>query len=211
MTVFCGNVLGRYHKKPIKKGQNNPKCKQPMKGRKYVCPEIRCGKKSRGGISYEVILAEPSADKPYPLTSVSPKSMTAEEITQKLQQAEERRKEASRKREETNAAYIYATQAALVDKLNATSINREAYQNGLRAKITDRLNNDGNKRKQLDAKINDLRQTIEDKLRCAEENRTESIRKICEKLKEHHRRAELVRANKQRLMAEGKNDTASSV
>ncbi|KAK4314537.1 hypothetical protein Pmani_014242 [Petrolisthes manimaculis] len=168
-----------------------------------VGTEIRCEKKSRGGISYEVILAEPSADKPLLPTSVSPKSMTAEEITQKLQQAEERRKlmeesrlatleerisrleEASRKREETNAAYIYATQAALEDKLNATSINREAYQNGLRAKIMDRLNNVDNVRKQLDAKTNDLRQTIEDKLRCAEENRTESIRKMCEKLKEH--------------------------
>lgn len=40
-----------------------------------------------------MILAEPSADKPDPPTPVSPhKSMTAEEISQKLQQAEERRK-----------------------------------------------------------------------------------------------------------------------
>lgn len=50
-----------------------------------------------------------------------------------------RLEEASRKREETNAAFISATQAALEDKLDATSSNREAYLNGLRAKITDHV------------------------------------------------------------------------
>ncbi|KAK3889392.1 hypothetical protein Pcinc_006605 [Petrolisthes cinctipes] len=152
---------------------------------------------------YEVILAEPSADKPDPTTPVSPKSMTAEEIAQKLQQAEERRKsmeasrlatvgecksrleEASRKKEETNAAFISATQAALEDKLDATSSNREVYPYGLHAKITDYLNNVDNVRKQLDAQINDLRQTIEDKLCSAEENRTENMGKMLKRLKEH--------------------------
>lgn len=40
-------------------------------------------------------------------------------------------------------------------------------------------------RKQLEVQTNDLRQTIEDKLRCAEENRNENLGKMLEKLKEH--------------------------
>lgn len=59
----------------------------------FAATEIRCEEKSRGGMCYEVILAEPSADKPAPtVVSPRPKSMTAEEIAQKLMQAEERRK-----------------------------------------------------------------------------------------------------------------------
>lgn len=50
-----------------------------------------------------------------------------------------RLEEASRKREETNAAFIAATQTALEDKLDTTSSNREAYLNGLRAKISDHV------------------------------------------------------------------------
>lgn len=40
-------------------------------------------------------------------------------------------------------------------------------------------------RKQLEVQTNDLRQTIEDKLRSAEENRNENLGKMLEKLKEH--------------------------
>lgn len=47
------------------------------------------------------------------------------------------------------------------------------------------LNNVDGVRKQLEAQTNDLRQTIEDKLRSAEENRTENLGKMLEKLKEH--------------------------
>lgn len=57
--------------------------------------EIRCQEKSRGGLRYEVILAEPN------LTQVqipkaaqqnaAPKPLTAEEIAEKLRAAEERR------------------------------------------------------------------------------------------------------------------------
>lgn len=47
------------------------------------------------------------------------------------------------------------------------------------------LNNVDNVRKQLEVQTDDLRQTIEDKLRSAEENRTENMGKMLEKLKEH--------------------------
>lgn len=55
-----------------------------------------------------------------------------------------RLEEASRKREENTIAFIAATQTALEDKLDTTSSNREAYLNGLRAKISDHVS--GNSR-----------------------------------------------------------------
>ena len=47
------------------------------------------------------------------------------------------------------------------------------------------LNNVDGVRKQLEAQTNDLRLTIEEKLRSAEENRTENLGKMLEKLKDH--------------------------
>merc|ERR1712183_285485 len=137
--------------------------------------------------------------------------MTAEEIAQKLMQAEERRKsveasrlatvnerisrleEASRKRDEVQKEFISSTQAALEDKLDASSNNRKAYLNGLRAKITDHLNNVVSVRKSLDEQTNELRDAIEVKMKSAEENRTENLNKMLEKLKEHEEYAQKVR------------------
>ncbi|XP_068200339.1 uncharacterized protein stai isoform X2 [Palaemon carinicauda] len=174
--------------------------------------EIRCEEKSRGGMCYEVILAEPSTDKPAPVaTSPRPKSMTAEEIAQKLVLAEERRKsmeasrlasvnermsrleDASRKREEANKQFIATTQAALEDKLDTSSNNRKAYLNGLRAKITDHLNNVDGVRKSLDEQTIELRDAIEVKMKSAEENRNENLNKMLEKLKDHEDYARKVR------------------
>lgn len=54
--------------------------------------EIRCQEKSRGGLSYEVILAEPAPNVTIPKKPVTPgKNVSAEEIEQKLKAAEERR------------------------------------------------------------------------------------------------------------------------
>lgn len=54
--------------------------------------EIRCQEKSRGGLSYEVILAEPAPNVTVPKKPVTPgKNVSAEEIEQKLKAAEERR------------------------------------------------------------------------------------------------------------------------
>lgn len=57
-----------------------------------LATEIRCQEKSRGGLSYEVILAEPAPNVSVPKKPVSPgKNVSAEEIEQKLKAAEERR------------------------------------------------------------------------------------------------------------------------
>ncbi|MPC43329.1 Stathmin-1-A [Portunus trituberculatus] len=114
---------------------------------------------------YEVILAEPSADKPTPpSTSPRPKSMTAEEIEQKLLQAEERRKE------------DYAQKVRLG--------HEEA--------------------------IRQLEERIQAKIAVATNKRESEILKKLETLREHDRRAEMVRANKERIMAAEKQDAASS-
>lgn len=58
----------------------------------FKATEIRCQEKSRGGLCYEVILAEPAPNVSLPKRPVTPgKNMSVEEIEQKLKAAEERR------------------------------------------------------------------------------------------------------------------------
>jgi chromosome segregation ATPase len=53
--------------------------------------EIRCQKKMKGGLSYEIILAEPVAVTPLKLPSSSRKNASVENIEEKLKAAEKRR------------------------------------------------------------------------------------------------------------------------
>lgn len=57
--------------------------------------EIRCQEKSKGGLSYEVILAEPTTNVISPVTirsnTKANKSLSNDEIAKKLKKAEERR------------------------------------------------------------------------------------------------------------------------
>lgn len=60
----------------------------------FAATEIRCQEKSKGGLSYEVILAEPSVTTPLPLkrpSSGPTKPTSVENIEEKLKAAEERR------------------------------------------------------------------------------------------------------------------------
>lgn len=60
----------------------------------FLATEIRCQEKSKGGLCYEVILAQPAvvAAPPKPNTSApTAKNVSAEEIERKLREAEERR------------------------------------------------------------------------------------------------------------------------
>lgn len=57
----------------------------------FAATEIRCQEKSKGGLAYEVILAEPVAVTP-PKRPISPSSkVSVENIDEKLKAAEERR------------------------------------------------------------------------------------------------------------------------
>jgi Stathmin family len=58
----------------------------------FSATEIRCQEKSKGGLSYEVILAEPAVTAQLPKLPVTPgKNMSAEDIEEKLKAAEDRR------------------------------------------------------------------------------------------------------------------------
>lgn len=61
----------------------------------FAATEIRCQEKSKGGLSYEVILAEPSITSSVQITkrptTPGKKELSAEEIEEKLKAAEERR------------------------------------------------------------------------------------------------------------------------
>lgn len=60
----------------------------------HLATEIRCQEKSKGGLCYEVILAQPSVvANPLKANTNAPiaKSVSAEEIERKLREAEERR------------------------------------------------------------------------------------------------------------------------
>lgn len=58
----------------------------------FLATEIRCQEKTRGGVCYEVILAQPEVTVP-PKRPASPqnKNMSAQDIADKLKAAEERR------------------------------------------------------------------------------------------------------------------------
>lgn len=67
----------------------------------YVATEIRCQEKSKGGLRYEVILAEPNLaqvqipkavkESKQQTSSSTPKPLSTQEIVEKLKAAEERR------------------------------------------------------------------------------------------------------------------------
>lgn len=60
-----------------------------------LATEIRCQEKSRGGLCYEVILAEPSPNTVQPVVmrnkEAQNKNLSAAEIEKKLKEAEQRR------------------------------------------------------------------------------------------------------------------------
>ena len=111
--------------------------------------EIRCQEKSKGGLSYEVILAEPSVTTPpLPLKRQSmgaaKPASSVEDIEEKLKAAEERRLareakfqaewtvkvakigEASRKKDEFNSSFINSTKEQLETKMETVVEKREA-------------------------------------------------------------------------------------
>lgn len=58
----------------------------------FTATEIRCQEKSKGGLRYEVIMAEPNLTQvQIPKVHQTSKPLSAEEIAEKLKAAEERR------------------------------------------------------------------------------------------------------------------------
>ncbi|XP_049814680.1 angiomotin-like 2a isoform X4 [Schistocerca nitens] len=212
---------------PIKKAKNKPRSKQPKKV-KFITTEIRCQERSKGGLAYEVILADPVTDTP-PKRPTSPKSTSAENIEEKLKAAEERRmsleankmaalaakmskiEEASRKKDEQANTFILQTREALEQKMETHVEKREAYINDLKAKLKDHLESVEKTRLSLEQQTNEVKSAVEEKLKTAAAQRDENIKKMLDRLREHERRAEMVRQNKERLSSQSEEQhTASS-
>lgn len=121
----------------------------------FTATEIRCQEKTKGGVCYEVILAEPTATPAITKRPSSPKDkvMSVQDIEEKLKAAEERRlsleankmaalaakmskiEEASKKKDEQTTHFISQTKEALDQKMETHVEKREAYISDLKSKM----------------------------------------------------------------------------
>lgn len=191
---------------PIKKA-NKIRSKQPRLSKKvkFITTEIRCQEKSRGGLSYEVILAEPAPNVTIPKKPVAPgKNVSAEEIEQKLKAAEERRisleqkkmadlsyklakiEEATRKKDEITNEFINQTKEQLESKMEQHVEKREAIISDLKEKLKIHSQEIEKTREQLEQQKFIEKIAIEEKLKSAQTLRDENIKKMLERLKEHN-------------------------
>ncbi|XP_032678080.1 stress response protein NST1 isoform X1 [Odontomachus brunneus] len=219
LQCFChsckaplGVVAGpRRNNAPFKKpnGKGKPRTKQPKKV-KFITTEIRCQEKSKGGLCYEVILAEPTVPKRAPSPpQTTPTQQTA--IEDKLRAAEERRlsleahklaalasklskiEEASRKKDELSAAFIAATRESLDAKMNNTEEKREAHIAELKNKLKEHLESVEKTRLSLEQQTEEVRCAVEEKLKTAAAQRDENIKRMLDRLKEHEEQVARVR------------------
>ncbi|CAK9828520.1 STMN4 [Anthophora retusa] len=219
LQCFChsckaplGIVAGdRRGNAPFKKpsGKGKPRTKQPKKV-KFITTEIRCQEKSKGGLCYEVILAEPTVPKRAPSPpQTTPTQQVA--IEDKLRAAEERRlsleahklaalaaklskiEEAARKKDELSAAFIAATRESLDAKMNNTEEKREAHIAELKNKLKEHLESVEKTRLSLEQQTEEVRCAVEEKLRSAAAQRDENIKRMLDRLKEHEEQVARVR------------------
>jgi hypothetical protein len=115
--------------------------------------EIRCQKKMKGGLSYEIILAEPVAVTHLKLPSSSRKNASVENIEEKLKAAEISRlsleaekktdmatkiskiEESSKRRKEQANNFISQTRQALEQKMEAHTENRESFISDFKSRL----------------------------------------------------------------------------
>ncbi|XP_055381924.1 stathmin isoform X2 [Condylostylus longicornis] len=216
---------------PFKKSNTKVRAKQPRTGSKkvkFITTEIRCQEKSKGGLSYEVILAEPAPNVALPKKPLSPnKNVSAEEIEQKLKAAEERRlsleakkmaelsnklakiEEASRKKDELNNEFIIQTKEALESKMEQHVEKREEIISSMKEKLKIHSQDIEKTRNSLEQQKEIEKAAIEEKLKIAQSLRDDNLKKMIERLKEHERRAEIVRQNKAALCKNSTEHTAN--
>ncbi|XP_035777603.1 stathmin-like isoform X2 [Anopheles albimanus] len=168
--------------------------------------EIRCQEKSKGGLCYEVILAEPAVNVTLPkLPPVPGKNVSAEEIEEKLKAAEERRlsleakkmadwsakmakiEEASRKKDELDKEFKTHAKEVLVTKMEQYEEKREQQLSEIKEKLKMHAADIEKTRQSLEQqKIEDLQKHLDEKLRNASTLRDDNIKKILGRLKEHN-------------------------
>lgn len=168
--------------------------------------EIRCQEKSKGGLCYEVILAEPAVNVTLPKLPVTPgKAVSAEEIEEKLKAAEERRlsleakkmadwsakmakiEEASRKKDEMDQLFKTHAKELLDTKMEQYEEKREQQITEIKEKLKMHAAEIEKTRHSLEhTKSEELKTQLEDKLRIAATLRDDKIKKILDRLKEHN-------------------------
>ncbi|XP_011505712.1 PREDICTED: uncharacterized protein LOC105368400 [Ceratosolen solmsi marchali] len=172
--------------------------------------EIRCQEKTKGGLRYEVILAEPTAPAKCTLSPQPSPTQTAN-IDDKLRAAAERRlsleankiaalnaqlsklEEVARKREQLNINFVNATRESLDTKMNNSEEKRDAYIADLRNKLKEHLESVERTRMCLDVQTEEVRKAVEKKVQSVTAQRDENIKKIVERLREHEEQVIRVR------------------
>lgn len=162
--------------------------------------EIRSEEKSKGGLSYEVILAEPVVNRPPspPVSTPTRPQPSEEEIERKLLAAKERREanrsindvdeklsQAEKKRQEIEKTFVAKTKENLDAKMEETQEKREAHMNSLKTKLKEHLEKVEKIRLTDDSKLQEIRLQIDEKLKSADEKRDEIIKQLQEKLRLH--------------------------
>ncbi|XP_034947035.1 histone-lysine N-methyltransferase, H3 lysine-79 specific isoform X2 [Chelonus insularis] len=197
-------------KKPSGKGK--ARTKQPKKV-KFITTEIRCQEKSKGGLCYEVILAEPTGAKRAPSPGRQQQQLSSQQSTieDKLKAAEERRlsleahklaslaaqlskiEETARKKDELTSAFIIATRESLDAKMNNSEEKREAHITELKNKLKEHLESVEKTRLNLEQQTQEVRTAVEEKLKTAAAQRDENMKKMLDRLKEHEEQVNRVR------------------
>lgn len=175
--------------------------------------EIRCTEESKGGLKYDVIIADAVVDPP-PKAPTPTKLVSEEEITEKLKAATERRlslethkttalneyfnkvEETLRKKEEEHQALIMQKKEALDQKIQNHSEKREAYLNDIKSKLKDHIDSVEKLRTALpdgDTQEKDLIVAFEEKLKGASVKRQEHMSKMMSKLKQRDEQGKKVK------------------
>ncbi|XP_046676974.1 uncharacterized protein LOC124365083 isoform X5 [Homalodisca vitripennis] len=192
--------------------------------------EIRCQEQSKGGLKFDVILADPAATPPAPKRTQSPtRTKSVENIEEKLKAAEERRlsleaskiasiaaklakiEEASKKKDEQTSVFITQTKEALDQKMETHVEKRDAYISAFKTKLKDH-NKDKLEELRLSSQeeAKKMLEIIREKLETAEQKRLKELERKIEIARNNERRAEMVRQNKRLSTNQDEQITASS-
>ncbi|XP_035215486.1 myosin heavy chain, cardiac muscle isoform-like isoform X2 [Stegodyphus dumicola] len=170
-----------------------------------VATEVRCSEQSKGGLKYELVLAEPTLDSPKAVSQTPPKSnISIEDIEKKLRAAEERRQSIELqkinlvteklnhletvkvKKEEVNHNFMQSAKENLEQKLECMKENRETHIKNIQEKAREIVQKVDEKRKAGDSPDREEKlEAINKKLVVAQEQREALLASLQERLKEH--------------------------
>ncbi|KAL5282019.1 STMN1 family protein [Megaselia abdita] len=190
-------------------------CKAPILP---AATEIRCQEKSKGGLSYEVVLSKTGNGVSNVIVPRRPavldKNVSSQEIERKLRAAEERRllleakklaevsnqiariQEVSRRKQVINNQFKNQTKEQLDNKMEHHIGKRESIINDIKEKIKVHTAEIEKTRQTLEQQKEKEKQAIEEKLKNAQQSRDDHIKKMLERLKQHERQIESVRQKK---------------